>query len=371
MAEFRLPDLGEGVTEGEVLEWRVREGDAIELDQILGVIGTDKATVEIPSPFAGRVESILVAEGARIPVGEILLRVAGGEEGVGEAASRRATAGASRPRFAPAAPATEAQRVPALPSVRRAARSRGIALPAIAGSGPGGRVRLEDLLDQGRRVPLRGPARVMAEQMARTHRHVPQVTVVLELDVTALESRLAKGETEGPTPPTLLGLICLAILRELAEAPVFNSSLDEENLELILHDHVQLGIAVQTDQGLRVATIRDAELLTPAAFHGELARVVSAARAGTLTAGELSGSTFTVSSGGRQGGLLATPLVNWPNVAILGIHAVQDRAVVVDGQVVVGRRANLSLSFDHRVIDGMAASRLLYQLEARLTSEGD
>ncbi|HUY08812.1 MAG TPA: dihydrolipoamide acetyltransferase family protein [Candidatus Dormibacteraeota bacterium] len=369
MAEFRLPDLGEGVTEGEVVEWRVHTGDTVELDQILGVIGTDKATVEIPSPFAGRVEAILVSEGSRIRVGEPLLRVegAGGSTVEPVAATREPDAAGAHP-SRPSASAG-ARRVPALPAVRRAARQRGIALETVAGTGGGGRVRLRDLLTQGRRVPLRGSARAMAEQVALTHQHVPQVTVVLEVDVAPLEARMAEGAGgQGAGQHNLLGLICLAALAELAEAPLFNASLDDDALELVYHDRVQLGIAVQAADGLRVATIRDADLLSSDAFHTELQRVVAAARAGTLTAAELSGSTFTVSSGGKQGGLLATPLVNWPNVAILGVHAIQDRAVVKDGRVAVGRRANLSLSFDHRVIDGMTASRFLYQLESRLTS---
>ena len=367
MAEFRLPDLGEGVTEGEVVEWRVREGETVRRDQILGVIGTDKATVEIPSPFAGRVEAVLVAEGARIRVGDVLLRVE-----VPEGPTKEPAAPPQVPEVARLPPGSTSvplpgQRVAALPSVRRAARIRGLALETVAGTGVGGRIRLPDLLSQGRRVPLRGAARVMAEQVTMAHQRVPQVTVVLEADVAQIEATVAAGTAALATErPTLLGLICLATLAELAEAPLFNASLDDQAWELVFHDRVQLGIAVQSDGGLRVATIRDADLLAPAAFHAELQRVVTAARAGSLKAGELTGSTFTVSSGGKQGGVLATPLVNWPNVAILGVHAIQDRAVVKDGEVAVGRRANLSLSFDHRVIDGMTASRFLYQVAARM-----
>jgi pyruvate/2-oxoglutarate dehydrogenase complex dihydrolipoamide acyltransferase (E2) component len=367
MAEFRLPDLGEGVTEGELVEWRVHEGETVELDQILGVIGTDKATVEIPSPLVGRVEALLVAEGARIQVGDPLLRVT--DPGGSNAAPAEPIPAQEAPRPKRARPPApdELRLVPALPSVRRAARQRGIALETVAGTGAEGRVRMPDLLSQGRRVPLRGPARVMAEQVAMAHQHVPQVTVVLEVDVAPLEARVAAGvAAEGSEHPTLLGLICLATLAGLAESPLFNASLDDQALELVYHERVQLGIAVQAGDGLRVATIRDADLFTPESFHQELLRVVVAARAGTLAPAELNGSTFTISSGGKQGGLLATPLVNWPNLAILGVHAIQDRAVVKDGQLAVGRRANLSLSFDHRVIDGMTASGFLYRLEARL-----
>ncbi|MGH7705547.1 MAG: dihydrolipoamide acetyltransferase family protein [Candidatus Dormibacteria bacterium] len=367
MAEFRLPDLGEGVTEGEMVEWRVREGDTVSRDQVLGVVGTDKATVEIPSPFAGRVEAVLVAEGAKIRVGDPLLRV-GGEEAPVTALEAPPVEPMPRPPAAlPVEPAPS--RVGALPAVRHVARQRGIDLEEVPGSGPGGRVRMSDLerSGEGRRVPLRGAARVMAEQVAEARHHVPQVTVVLELDVEPLEAELAKAVAGSGAVPTLLGLICRGVLAELTEAPIFNASLDESALELVYHPKVQLGIAVQTAEGLRVATIRDADQLSGAEFHEELRRVVDAARSGTLFAADLRGSTFTVSSGGRLGALLATPLVNWPNLAILGVHAIQERAVVRDGQVVVGRRANLSLSFDHRVIDGMTASQFLYRLVERLS----
>jgi pyruvate/2-oxoglutarate dehydrogenase complex dihydrolipoamide acyltransferase (E2) component len=208
----------------------------------------------------------------------------------------------------------------------------------------------------------------MAERVTAAHQRVPQVTVVLELDMSATERRVAAGAAgPGAQPPTILGLICLATVAGLSADPLLNASLDDEAMEIVYHERVHLGVAVQADDGLRVATIRDADQLGPDVFQRELERVVAAARAGSLTPTDLTGSTFTVSSGGKLGGLLATPLVNWPNLATLGVHAIQDRAVVVDGQVVPGRRANLSLSFDHRVVDGMRASRFLYELEARLT----
>ena len=168
--------------------------------------------------------------------------------------------------------------------------------------------------------------------------------------------------------PTILGLISLGTVAGLVADPLINASLDDEAMEIVYHERVHLGIAIQTDDGLRVATIRNADLLSADDFQTELERLVTAARARSLKAGDLTGSTFTVSSGGKLGGLLATPIVNWPNLATLGVHAIQDRAVVIDGQVVPGRRANLSLSFDHRVVDGMRASRFLYDLEARVKS---
>jgi pyruvate dehydrogenase E2 component (dihydrolipoamide acetyltransferase) len=369
MPEFKLPDLGEGVTEGEVVEWRVAEGATVSRDQILVVIGTDKATVEIPSPFAGRVDALLAAEGAKVRVGDALLRVETGAEALpSEPAPTASAVQASASLEKPRPPRDLGPRLRALPSVRRAARLRGLELGQVAGSGPQGRVRMADLLESGRRVALRGAARLMAERMTAAHQRVPQVTVVLELDVSALERRVSAGAVGPGRPPTFLGLISLATIAGLVADPLLNASLDDEAMEIVYHERVHVGIAVQTDDGLRVATIRDADRLSGDEFQRELERVVVAARAGSLTAADLTGSTFTVSSGGKLGGLLATPIVNWPNLATLGVHAIQDRAVVVDGEVVPGRRANLSLSFDHRVVDGMRASRFLYDLEARLTS---
>jgi pyruvate/2-oxoglutarate dehydrogenase complex dihydrolipoamide acyltransferase (E2) component len=207
----------------------------------------------------------------------------------------------------------------------------------------------------------------MAERMAEAHRRVPQVTVVLECDMGAVEALVANP----PSPASdagfsILGLISLATLPGLKAQPVFNASFDEHRMELVFQDAIHLGIAVQAEDGLKVATVRDAGKLEPAAVQRELTRLVAAARAGTITAADLSGSSFTISSGGRLGGLLATPLVNWPNLATLGVHEMGDRPVVRAGRVEVGRCLNLSLSFDHRVIDGMAASGFLYALRERL-----
>ncbi|MHB1939722.1 MAG: 2-oxo acid dehydrogenase subunit E2, partial [Candidatus Dormibacteria bacterium] len=241
---------------------------------------------------------------------------------------------------------------------------RGVGLDQVVGSGPGGRVRMADLATSGRRERLRGTRRVMAERMADAHRHVPQVTVALDCDMAAVERVAADAGAEGPTP---LGLVCLAARAELERLPIFNSSFDEVALELVYHPDLHLGIAVQTEDGLKVATAHAAGRLTPAELQAEIQRLVAGARAGTLSPAELGGATFTISSGGRLGGLLATPLVNWPNVATLGIHEIQDRPVVRQGQVVAGRCAVLTLSFDHRVIDGMTASSFLYGVVARLS----
>lgn len=376
MPEFRLPDLGEGVTEGEVIEWRVAEGGAVARDQILVVVGTDKATVEIPSPFEGEVEAIMAKEGARVEVGQALIRVRAAGESVTspghgddltqvEPEPPQHTAAGTSATASPPAP-NDSPRVAALPSVRRAARERGIALADVHGGGPGGRVRMGDLVGGLRRTPLRGPRRAMAQHMAEAHRHVPQVTVVLECDLEPVESRVRGHPATSGQAPTILGLLSLAVLAELGEQPLFNATLDEEGLEIVFQDEVHLGIAVQTEEGLKVAALRSAQAMSPEELQAGLSGLVRAAREGSLTSADLAGATFTISSGGRLGGLMATPLVNWPNLATLGIHEIEDRPVVREGKVVVGRVANLSLSFDHRVIDGMTASGFLYSLRRRI-----
>jgi pyruvate/2-oxoglutarate dehydrogenase complex dihydrolipoamide acyltransferase (E2) component len=366
--EFNLPDLGEGVTEGEVVEWRVSEGETVARDQVLVVVGTDKATVEIPSPYEGVVDAILVKAGATVEVGQPLIRVKGAKDEPPPSASPPVPAPSDLPAAQPAAPA---RRVPALPSVRRLARDRGISLDEISGSGPQGRVRMADLPSSGRRVPLRGPQRVMAQRMALAHRHVPQVTVVLECDFTQVEGFLEAPRGDRQVAHTILGLVALATVAGLRESPIFDCSFDEDRMELVYPESTNLGIAVQTKEGLKVATIRDAGRRDPSQLQRELDRLIAAARDGSLPPADLTGSTFTISSGGKLGGLMATTLVNWPNVATLGLHQIEARPVVRAGSVVVGRCANLSLSFDHRVIDGMTASAFLYELRQRLSRPED
>lgn len=225
---------------------------------------------------------------------------------------------------------------------------------------------MADLSEGERRVPLRGTRRVMAERLSEAHRRVPQVTVALDCEMDAAEALVRE---RGPV--SILGLVCLATVAQVAEQPIFNTSLDEEAMEVVYHRQLDLGIAVQTDDGLKVATVRGAADLAPAALQREVDRLVAGAREGSLSTREVTGATFTISSGGRLGGLLATPIVNWPNVATLGIHEIQDRPVVRDGRVLPARCAVLSLSFDHRVIDGMTASVFLYAVVGRLAAPGD
>jgi pyruvate/2-oxoglutarate dehydrogenase complex dihydrolipoamide acyltransferase (E2) component len=339
--EFRLPDLGEGLQEGEVARWLVREGEHVEEDAPLVEIQTDKTTVEIPSPAAGTVTSILVAEGEIVPVGTVLVVIGDGT-------------------VAPA-PAPPTDRVRATPRVRAVAREHGVDLAAVTPTGPNGRVTEQDVL-RGRagerRVPLRGVRRQIAEHLARAHREIPAVTFVEECDFTALAA--ARGE--GSYVPYVLQ----AAARTLRELPELNAWVEGE--ELVLHDRVDLGLAVQTEQGLVVPVVRGADRLDVDELAAESRRLSEAAREGRLRPDELRGSTFTVTSAGRLGGLFVTPLVNHPEVAILGLHRIAPRPVVRDGGIHVREIGNVSVTFDHRAVDGAQAAEFALAVIRRLES---
>ncbi len=346
--EFRLPDLGEGVAEGEVVRWLVAEGQAVAEDDPLVEIQTDKATVEIPSPAAGMVSRILVEEGAVVPVGELLV-VIGGE---GEPA--------------PAARSEEpapARSVQATPAVRRLANELGVDLAALAGDGPITEAAVRAAAGpagEGRREPLRGVRRSIAEHLARSHREVPAVTVVEECDFTALAAR--RGEL------SYLPFVLHATAAALREHPALNARL--EGTEIVYLERIDLGVAIQTEAGLLVPVVRAADTKPVEALADEVAGLADAAQAGTLAPDTLRGSTFTVSSAGRLGGLFATPLVNHPEVAILGLHRIAPRPAVVDGQIAVREIGLLSCTFDHRVVDGAVASAFLLDVIGRLQAPG-
>ena len=323
MHELRLPDLGEGLTDGEVVRWLVAEGDEVAEDQPLVEVSTDKTTVEIPSPAAGTVARILVAEGEVVPVGTPLVLIGAGA--------------APPPRRAPRA----------TPAVRRLARELGVELATVPGTGPDGRVTEEDVRAArapagGRRVRLRGARRLMAERLAVAHREVAAVTFVEECDFSRVD------------PSLLLPTVLHAVARTLRGYPELNARLEGD--EVVLLDRVDLGVAVETDRGLLVPVVRAADRRSVEELRAEVDRLAAAARAGTLTPGELRDSTFTVTSAGKLGGLFVTPLVNHPEVAILGVHRVAPRPVVRDGAVVVRPVGNLSVTFDHRVVDGARAA---------------
>jgi pyruvate dehydrogenase E2 component (dihydrolipoyllysine-residue acetyltransferase) len=357
--EFKLPDLGEGLTEGEIARWLVAEGQQVAEDEPLVEIQTDKTTVEIPSPAAGTVLRILVAEGDVAPVGAVLVVI--GEDGE----DGGLTPVRSDPERAPASEAAPGQtpagsdpRVRATPLVRRIAQELGVDLGRVAGSGTDGRVTEDDVRDaaagpvEGRRVPLRGVRRRIVDHLTTAHREIPAVTFVEECDFTDVD--LAR----------LVPLTLKAAALALKEFPELNARLEGDEIAYL--DRYDLGLAVQTDQGLVVPVVRDCDSESLDQLAAEAQRLADAARAGTLAPEELRGSTFTVTSAGRLGGLFVTPLINHPEVAILGVHRIGERPVVRDGDVVARRIGHVSVTFDHRVVDGARAAAFCLDVIGRL-----
>ena len=352
--EFKLPDLGEGLTEGEVARWLVQEGQEVAEDDPLVEIQTDKTTVEIPSPAAGKVARILVAEGEVVPVGTVLV-VIGGDGSAAEAAMAEGQSqGQSQGQSL--GPVAKRQ-VRATPLVRKIAAELGVDLAAVAGTGPGGRVTEEDVRAaagprEGRREKLRGVRRLIAEHMARAHREVPPVTWVEECDFEQVD--LGK----------LVATTLRACALSLREFPELNARLEGD--EIVYLDRYDLGVAVQTDQGLVVPVVRGCDTRSLDELDADVRRLAEGARAGTLEAHELRGSTFTVTSAGKLGGLFSTPIVNHPEVAILSIGRVGPRPVVRDDQVVVTPMGTICITFDHRVIDGARAAEFGLAVIGRL-----
>lgn len=358
--ELRLPDLGEGLTEGEVARWLVSEGQEVAEDDPLVEIQTDKATVDIPSPAAGVVSRILVAEGEVVPVGTLLVVIGAEDEGEPPPAEPDTSRGLTPDTAVSVSPAAEPARAAsgrgrATPLVRRIAQELGVDLDDLSGSGPQGRiteddvrraadsgVRPPDMSEEGRREPLRGVRRVVAEHMARAHREVPPVTWVEE------------GDFEAVDMARLVATVVKACADVLPEFPELNARLEDD--AIVYLDRYDIGVAVQTGQGLVVPVVRGCDAKSAEDIDAEIARLAEGARAGSLRADELRGSTFTVTSAGRLGGLLTTPIVNHPEVAILSIGRIGPRPVVRDGEVVVRRTGTIAVTFDHRVVDGARAA---------------
>jgi pyruvate dehydrogenase E2 component (dihydrolipoamide acetyltransferase) len=358
--EFKLPDLGEGLTEGEVARWLVSEGQEVAEDEPLVEIQTDKTTVEIPSPTSGKVARILVPEGDVVPVGTVLVVI--GEDGAVTDEQPRAEP-APQQEVPAATPAAPAARVRATPLVRRLAQELGVDLASVAGTGPGGTITEQDVRTAGappaepareRREPLRGVRRLVVEHMTRAHRDVPPVTWVEECDFTNV-------------PLDRLVPIALKVCAEtLREFPELNARLEGD--EIVYVERYDLGVAVQTEQGLVVPVVRGCDTASVDELATEIERLAEAARAGTLRPDQLRGSTFTVTSAGKLGGLFTTPIVNHPEVAILSLGRVANRPVVRDGRVDVAKIGYVSLTFDHRVVDGARAAAFGLAVIERLQS---
>ena len=385
--ELRLPDIGEGVAEGEILKWMAKEGDTIKEDQPILEVMTDKVNVQIPAPRSGKVQKILVKEGDIAKVGQTIMVI---DDGTGGAAAPSAAPTATAPMAPPPAPATQpsapAQGVLATPATRRLARELGVDISAVRGSGPQGRITDDDVRHSasGARpgattmtvqapksarpgggpleelVPLRGVRKTISERMLKSLQTTAQVTHVDEVDMTELvilrEAFKGSAEKRG-VRLTYMPFIIKALIPALKEFPYVNSSLDEQNGNIVLKKYYNIGIATDTEQGLVVPVVKDADMKDIFELAGEIEKLADRARKGQLTLDEVRGSTFTITNVGAIGGLFATPIVNVPEVAILGLHKIAKRPVVRDGKVEIRDTTYFSVSFDHRVIDGAYAAR--------------
>src|SRR6266581_162000 len=378
--EFKLPDIGEGVHEGEVVKWFVKEGDAVKENDPVVEVMTDKVTVQIPSPVTGKILQLRAKEGEVVKVGSTL--VVFGE--TGEAVATRPEA--ARPTAPPPAPArTEAPPpapgpmgdVLAAPAVRRLAKELNVNLAAVRGSGPQGRLTEDDVRKAAhgpvrttvaappvsaaassgveQRIPIHGLRKRIFEKMAKSNVTAAHFTYVEEVDMTQLvhlRDHLKPTADRKGVKLTFLPFFVKAILAALVEFPTLNASVDDERGEIVVKGYYNIGIATATDEGLTVTVVQQADKKGLWDLAKEIERLAAAARDKKLSLQDVQGSTFTITSLGKEGGILATPIINWPEVAILGIHKIEKRPVVRDDQIAIREMMYMSCSFDHRVVDG-------------------
>jgi 2-oxoisovalerate dehydrogenase E2 component (dihydrolipoyl transacylase) len=429
---FKLPDLGEGTVEAEIVAWRVKPGDTVAEDDVLVEVMTEKAAVEVPAPVAGKVVSTTGQAGDTVAVGaELLVLETGSAQSTGAAAQQsaagRSTAGGSAARtekgdgaaagHGAAARATAAstngsaagaarapdshRRVLTSPAIRRRAKEAGIDLHQVAGSGPQGRIVRQDFeayaaarsagrpaavaavtsLPGARPGPVPRPAgateeirviglrRLIAQRMSDAKRNIPHFSYVEEVDLTELESlrrHLNSKLDPGAPALTYLPFLALALVRVLEEFPQCNAHYDAERGVIVRYRAVHLGVATQTADGLKVPVVRDAQARSLWEIAAEMRRVTEGARTNKATREELTGSTITLTSLGKLGGIASTPIINLPEVAIIGINRAVERPVAMGGAITVRRMMNLSSSFDHRFVDGYDAAAMIQALKERL-----
>ncbi|MGA3158622.1 MAG: dihydrolipoamide acetyltransferase family protein [Steroidobacteraceae bacterium] len=392
---FKLPDLGEGTVAAEIIAWRAAVGDQIREDDPLVEMSTDKAVVEVPSPVSGRIVSIAGKPGDTVAVGSEL--VVFETEAAAAPATAAPAAAASPPAAALAAappspapppaatrPVAGASGVRASPATRRRAQEAGVDLSTVRGSGPGGRIQSEDLqaalasapataaahrapASAVEEIPVIGIRRVIAQRMAEAKRTIPHFAYVEEVDITELEAlRSHLNGRAAKAGLTYLPFIVMALVRVLRDFPQCNALYDTERNLILRHRSVHVGIATQTPDGLKVPVVRDAQDRSLSDLATEIRRVAEAARGRQASRELLGGSTITVTSLGRLGGIASTPVINAPEVAIVGINKAIDRPVVHRGAITIRRMMNLSSSFDHRFVDGFDAAAMIQALKERL-----
>jgi 2-oxoisovalerate dehydrogenase E2 component (dihydrolipoyl transacylase) len=412
---FKLPDLGEGTVEAEIVGWRVKPGDVVAEEDVIVEVMTEKAAVEVPAPVAGRVVSTTGAAGEMVPVGAELIvfetdagatseaapaaPAAPPEEAPARSSSDTGGAGAGRTNGAGNGYAHPARlgRVATSPAIRRRAHEAGVDLTQLSGSGPNGRILRRDFeayvssrtgpkLVHSRpvelepeAVPEAGPAteeikviglrRLIAQRMSEAKRNIPHFAYVEEIDITELESlrrHLNSKLQSGQPALTYLPFIVSALIRVLHDFPQCNALYDAERGVIVRHRAVHVGVATQTPDGLKVPVVRDAQSLSLWELAAQMRRVTEAARSNKATREELSGSTITVTSLGKLGGIASTPIINAPEVSIIGINRAVERPMVYEGAITIRRMMNISSSFDHRFVDGYDAAALIQALKERI-----
>ena len=397
---FKLPDLGEGTVESEIAEWFIKVGQQVSEEDVVGTMMTDKAAVELSSPVSGTVVKLagepgdIVAVGAALVVFETDSDLIADEEAPAVPAADVETAAAATeiPRSTPR------KRVMTSPAVRLRAKNAGIDLALITGSGPGGRITRSDfeqfagatngssrLGDQdpaqtalqtrplpaieSKEIKVIGLRRIIADRMATATREIPHFTYVEEIDITELEElrkHLNSKKVDTSERLTILPLLGLALMRALREFPQCNATYDKDRNVILQHGAVHLGIATQTSDGLKVPVVRNANSYSIDDLAAEIRRVTEAARNNSIKRDELSGSTITITSLGKLGGIASTPVINMPEVSIIGVNRAVERPVVLNGQVVVRLMMNLSSSFDHRFVDGYDGAAMIQRIKEML-----
>jgi len=395
--EFKFPDVGEGITEGEIVKWHVKEGDAVKEDDVIAEVETDKAVIEIPSPYSGTILKLYGKEGDIINVGDTLITVGEKGEATGEKPAEKPTE--KLPEKEPAkhavvgeleeAPDEEKPEILATPAVRKLAKDLKVDLSTVIGTGKGGRITKEDvekassgekkpeikvtrkydMFGHIKRIPMRGVRRATARKMAEAWEKAPMVTHMDEVEIDHLvevRSNHKKDAEEKGVKLTYLPFIVKALVAALKEHPYLNSMIDEETGDIVLKEYYNMGIAVDTEEGLMVPVVKGCDQKSILQIAQEIDSLVAKTRERKVDLMDLKGGTFTITNIGVIGGTYATPILNFPEVAILGIGKIRDTPVVKDGEIVVRKNLSLSLTFDHRVVDGAEAARFMNDVIRRL-----
>jgi pyruvate dehydrogenase E2 component (dihydrolipoamide acetyltransferase) len=395
--EFKLPDIGEGVVEGEIIQWLIKEGETIDEDQAMVEVMTDKATVEIPSPVAGKVISTFGKEGEIVEVGATMVVIETGKETPTVHTVQTGHAPKATPPKRPAERGKQtSSRVLATPAIRRLAREKKVDLDLINGTGPRGRITRKDVESftavkssdlpppvsarteptpseqvAGESIPYRGLRKKIGDHLVAAKRFAPHFTYVEEVDVTQLvQLRTKYLEARPGARLTYLPFFIKAVTAGLKKFPLLNATLDEEKRLIHLKHEYNIGIATATDEGLIVPVVKNADRLTLLELAAEVTRLTEEARKGSAKLEDLRGGTFTLTSLGPLGGIVATPIINYPEVGILGIHKISQKPVVVDGEIVIRDRMNLSLSLDHRVVDGLVGAKFMHSIIPMIENPG-